>query len=132
PPRAGRLGGRPPRPDPHLPPAARGVVPRLRRPRGGDPGHRPSRARPLLRARRGPPRRPRVFLRNVEAMWRVVRDMNTTTLSGIHAEIERLSEERSEAWHRLSAVYDSELKEEIRRLDAEIYSIWDGNRSLLA
>ena len=40
-----------------------------------------------------------------------------TTLSGIHAEIERLSEERAELWHRLSAEYDPQVKDEIRRLE---------------
>jgi hypothetical protein len=58
--------------------------------------------------------------------------MNTTTLSEIHAEIERLSEERSELWHRLSAEYDPELKEEIRRLDAELNRQWDEHRALRA
>jgi hypothetical protein len=42
----------------------------------------------------------------------------TTNLSEIHAEIERLSEERAELWHRLSAEYDPQIKEEIRRLGA--------------
>ena len=58
--------------------------------------------------------------------------MNTTTLSEIHAEIERLSEERSELWHRLSAEYDPELKEDIRRLDAELNRLWDELRALRA
>jgi hypothetical protein len=56
----------------------------------------------------------------------------TTTLSGIHAEIERLSEERAELWHRLSAEYDPQIKEEIRRLDAELDSLWDEHRALRA
>jgi hypothetical protein len=58
--------------------------------------------------------------------------MNTMTLSEIHAEIERLSEERSELWHRLSAEYDPELKEDIRRLDAELNRLWDEHRALRA
>ena len=55
-----------------------------------------------------------------------------TTLSAIHAEIERLSEERSELWHRLSAEYDPSLRDEIRRLDAELDRLWDDHRSLRA
>jgi hypothetical protein len=56
----------------------------------------------------------------------------TTNLSEIHAEIERLSEERAELWHRLSAEYDPQIKEEIRRLDAELDSLWDDHRALRA
>ena len=54
------------------------------------------------------------------------------TLSGIHAEIERLSEERAELWHRLSAEYDPQVKEEIHRLDAELDRLWDEHRALRA
>ena len=56
----------------------------------------------------------------------------TTTLSGIHAEIERLSEERAELWHRLSAQYDSQIRDDIRRLDAELNRLWDEHRALRA
>jgi hypothetical protein len=55
-----------------------------------------------------------------------------TTLSAIHAEIERLSEERAELWHRLSAEYDPQIKDDIRRLDAELNSLWDEHRALRA
>jgi hypothetical protein len=55
-----------------------------------------------------------------------------TTLSGIHAEIERLSEERAELWHRLSAQYDPQVKEDIHRLDAELDRLWDEHRALRA
>ncbi|MDX6485867.1 MAG: hypothetical protein QOF43_1020 [Gaiellaceae bacterium] len=54
------------------------------------------------------------------------------TLSEIHAEIERLSEDRGELWHRLSAEYDPEIREEIRRLDAELDHLWDDHRALRA
>jgi hypothetical protein len=56
----------------------------------------------------------------------------TTTLSGIHAEIERLSEERAELWHRLSAEYDPQIREEIRRLDVELDHLWDDHRAFRA
>jgi len=55
-----------------------------------------------------------------------------TNLSEIHAEIERLSEERAELWHRLSAEFDPEIKEEIRRLDAELDHLRDDHRALRA
>ena len=55
-----------------------------------------------------------------------------TTLESIHAEIERLSEDRSELWHRLSAEYDPQVKEEIHRLDAELDALWDEHRALRA
>ena len=64
-------------------------------------------------------------------MSRVTRGMNTN-LSEIHAEIERLSEERAELWHRLAAEFDPEIKEEIRRLDAELDHLWDDHRALRA
>jgi hypothetical protein len=55
-----------------------------------------------------------------------------TTLESIHAEIERLSEDRSELWHRLSAEYDPQIKEEIHRLDAELDALWDEHRAIRA
>jgi len=55
-----------------------------------------------------------------------------STLSAIHAEIERLSEERAELWHRLSDDYEPDLREQIRRLDAELDRLWDEHRSLRA
>jgi hypothetical protein len=58
--------------------------------------------------------------------------MTITALASIHAEIERLSEERGELWHRLSAQYDPEIKEEIRRLDTELGQLWDEHRALRA
>ncbi len=54
------------------------------------------------------------------------------TLAEIHAEIERLSEERAELWHRLSAEFDPKTKDEIHRLDAELDRLWDDHRSLRA
>jgi Protein of unknown function (DUF2630) len=56
----------------------------------------------------------------------------TTTLAEIHAEIERLSEERAELWHRLSAEFDPSVKAEIHRLDTELDRLWDDHRSLRA
>ena len=58
--------------------------------------------------------------------------MTITALADIHTEIERLSEERAELWHRLSAQFDPEIKEEIRRLDTELATLWDEHRALRA
>jgi hypothetical protein len=55
-----------------------------------------------------------------------------TTISAIHAEIERLSEERAELWHRLSAEFDPQVRDDIHRLDAELDHLWDEHRALRA
>ena len=47
------------------------------------------------------------------------------TLNEIHLEIERLSEQRGELWHRLSAEYDPEIRAEIRSIDEELDRLWD-------
>jgi len=54
------------------------------------------------------------------------------TLEGIHQEIEVLSEERSELWHRLSAEYDPTVREDIRTLDQKLDTLWDEHRALRA
>lgn len=54
------------------------------------------------------------------------------TLNEIHQEIERLSEERTELWHRLSAEYAPEIREEIRAIDARLDGLWDEHRALRA
>ena len=55
-----------------------------------------------------------------------------STLNQIHEQIERLSEERTELWHRLSQEYDPEVRAEIRALDAKLDRLWDDHRSLRA
>jgi hypothetical protein len=54
------------------------------------------------------------------------------TLSEIHEEIERKSEERAELWHRLSNEYEAETVADIRRIDAELDRLWDEHRALRA
>ncbi len=54
------------------------------------------------------------------------------TLSEIHDEIERLSEQRTQLWHALSYEYDPEVRTRIRALDAELDRLWDEHRSLRA
>lgn len=54
------------------------------------------------------------------------------TLSEIHQEIERLSEERVELWRQLSDEYDPQIRAEIRALDTELDRLWDEHRALRA
>lgn len=54
------------------------------------------------------------------------------TLKAIHAEIETLSEERTELWHRLSGEHDPEVKAEIHAIDAKLEVLWDENRAVRA
>ena len=54
------------------------------------------------------------------------------TQSDIHEEIERLSEERTELWHRLSTGLNADVRAEIRVLDAKLDELWDENRAVRA
>ena len=67
-------------------------------------------------------------------MSRAPRPLMTSmrTLNEIHEEIERLSEERTELWHRLSQEYNPEIRAEIRALDAQLDGLWDQHRLLRA
>ena len=55
-----------------------------------------------------------------------------TTFEEIHQEIERLSEQRSELYQKLSAEFDAGIVADIRRLDAELDRLWDEHRALRA
>jgi hypothetical protein len=54
------------------------------------------------------------------------------TLDTIHADIEQLSEHRTELWHRLSAGRDSETAAEIKQLDERLGTLWDEYRATRA
>lgn len=54
------------------------------------------------------------------------------TIEEIHDEIEDLSEERTELWHRLSAEHDTEVRAEIHALDAKLDGLWDEVRAVRA
>ena len=54
------------------------------------------------------------------------------TLKAIHAEIETLSEERTELWHRLSDAHDPEIRAEIHAIDAKLNVLWDEQRAVRA
>ena len=49
-------------------------------------------------------------------------------LEQIHEEIERLSEERTELWHRLSSRHDPDVRAEIREIDEQLDRLWDEHR----
>jgi len=59
-------------------------------------------------------------------------DMSMRTLEEIHAEIERLSEDRTELWHTLSDRYDPDVRAEIHALDEQLDRLWDEHRLLRA
>ena len=46
----------------------------------------------------------------------------------IHNEIERISEERQDLWHTLSAGLDPAVKEEVAELDARLQELWQALR----
>ena len=54
------------------------------------------------------------------------------TLEEIHEEIESLSEERTELWHRLSDRHDQEVRAEIHAIDARLDRLWDEHRAVRA
>ncbi len=54
------------------------------------------------------------------------------TLEEIHTEIEDLSEERTELWHRLSDQHDPEIRAEIQAIDAKLDRLWDEHRAVRA
>lgn len=53
----------------------------------------------------------------------------TTTLGTIHAEIERLSEERTELWRTLSYGRDQSVIDAIKALDARLEDLWNAHRA---
>jgi hypothetical protein len=63
-------------------------------------------------------------------MTSVVDDMRT--LEEIHTEIERLSEERTALWHRLSDQHDQEVRAEIHAIDEQLDRLWDEHRAVRA
>jgi len=54
------------------------------------------------------------------------------TLEEIHTEIEALSEERTELWHRLSDQHDPQIRAEIHAIDAKLDLLWDEHRAVRA
>jgi hypothetical protein len=54
------------------------------------------------------------------------------TLKEIHEEIESLSEERTELWHKLSDQHDPDVRAEIHAIDAQLDRLWDEHRTVRA
>ena len=50
-------------------------------------------------------------------------------IAAIHAEIDRISEQRTELWKRLSLGRNPDLVAEIKALDAKLDSLWDAHRA---
>lgn len=50
-------------------------------------------------------------------------------IAAIHAEIDRISEQRTELWQRLSLGRNTDLVAEIKALDAKLESLWDAHRA---
>ena len=55
-----------------------------------------------------------------------------TQIDEIKAEIERVSERRGELWHTLSEGHDTAVRDELKRLDETLNSLWDEHRALRA
>jgi hypothetical protein len=49
----------------------------------------------------------------------------SVTTEQIHTEIEQLSEQRQELWHRLSDGLDLDAQTEIKELDAKLVDLWE-------
>jgi len=54
------------------------------------------------------------------------------TLDQIHEEIERLSEERTKLWYRLSTHHDPDVRAEIHAIDEQLDGLWNEHRTLRA
>jgi hypothetical protein len=50
-------------------------------------------------------------------------------IAAIHAEIDRISEQRTELWKHLSLGRNPELVAEIKALDTKLQSLWDAHRA---
>lgn len=50
-------------------------------------------------------------------------------IAAIHAEIDRISEQRTELWKRLSLGRNPDLVAEIKALDTKLVSLWDAHRA---
>ena len=54
------------------------------------------------------------------------------TLEEVHREIEELSEQRVDLWHRLSEGFDAAVQEEKRRLEERLEELWVEQRQIRA
>jgi len=50
-------------------------------------------------------------------------------IAAIHAEIDRISEQRTELWKRLSLGRNPDLVAQIKALDMKLQALWDAHRA---
>jgi hypothetical protein len=55
-----------------------------------------------------------------------------SNLSEIQAEIDRLSDRRTELWHVLSLGHDAQISAEVKELDQRLERLWDEHRAVKA
>jgi hypothetical protein len=53
----------------------------------------------------------------------------TPVIASIHAEIDRLTDRRTELWHVLSAGRDPEAVEELKAIESKLGELWDAHRA---
>ena len=51
------------------------------------------------------------------------------TIAEIHAEIEGLSEQRTELWNLLSRGRNESVRDEIKQIDEQLQRLWDEHRA---
>jgi hypothetical protein len=51
------------------------------------------------------------------------------TIADIHAEIEGLSEQRTELWNELSRGRNETVRDEIKQIDERLQALWDEHRA---
>jgi len=54
------------------------------------------------------------------------------TLADIHAEIDRVSDRRTQLWHVLGQGHDPAVAAELKRLDERLSALWDEHRATKA
>jgi hypothetical protein len=52
-----------------------------------------------------------------------------TTIGDIHAEIDRLTQRRTELWHTLSEARDPAAAAEVKELEERLGKLWDAHRA---
>ena len=62
-----------------------------------------------------------------KTLYRTVRQIDE-----IHAEIELLSERRTDMWHRLSEGHDPTVAAELKEIDDQLSALWDEHRAAKA
>ena len=55
--------------------------------------------------------------------------MDMRTIADIHAEIEGLSEQRTDLWNELSRGRNETVRDEIKQIDERLQLLWDEHRA---